>query len=601
MSFASPLGLLALLGIPVVLYLHLFRRRLQEVPVAGLFLWGASAERAAEGRRRTRLLSHPSLWLELLGVVLLSLLLAGARIGVGGERVHLVAVLDGTASMGAVAGDRSQSAAERARSVLEDRIADLPRDAEVTILVSGVRPELLAGPRVARDLAPAALDRYAPTATGHGLDTSLELARELGGSDAQYLLLTDRPLLQDAPGFSIEAFGVAAQNVAVRDARRIRRVDGGESVLADVVVFGRSTSAVLRVEPAAGGAALGELAVELEPGRARRLRIDIPEVDGALRVRATSEGDGLRLDDEAVLPVPALRVVSLGSDLPPEVQIGLGLVRLVEAIPGLRFVTEGEVPTLRVGAAPSALEPGHHELVVGPRPIGVPVEDLEAWLGPFLIDRRQEPARGLTLEGVVWSAGGGGLPGAPFVLAEDRVLASSEEVGASLRVHLDLAPARSNLVVSPDWPVLFANLVDMVRSRLPGLVDRVVPVGGTIQFRGDNARDSLRLVAEDGETWPGRGDGLVTFAAVRPGLHRLMQEGRVLDEVGVHFVDPTESDLTGRATFSRPAETAPAAVPASASSQPSGRAESRLLALLRVVMVAAHAASLARRTREVAA
>jgi hypothetical protein len=601
MSFASPLGLLALLGIPVVLFLHLFRRRLPEVPVAGLFLWAASAERAAEGRRRTKLLSHPSLWLELLAVVLLALLLSGVRLGVGGERVHFVVVLDGTASMSAVGQDRSQSAADLARAFVEDRLADLPRDAEVTILVSGVRPEVLSGPRAARDLAAAGLARYAPTATGHALDVSLELARELGGAGARFVLATDRPLLLDAPGFTIEAFGAAAQNVAVRDARRVRRGDGGESVLADVVVFGRPTSAVLRVQSVAGGDRLGELRVDLEPERARRVRIDVPVADGALRLLVESEGDGLALDDEAVLPVPAVRVVSLGSDLPPEEQRRLELARLVEAIPGLRFIAEGEQATLRVGAAPGALDPGHHELLVAPRQPEGAGGDLEAWLGPFLIDRRQELARGLTLEGVVWSSGSASSPGAPFVLAEDRVLASVEDDGASLRVHLNVAVSRSNLVTSPDWPVLFSNLVDAVRVRLPGLVDRVVPVGGTIRFRGENARGSLSLVAEDGETWPGRGDGLVTFAAVRPGLHRVLADGLELGQVGVHFVDPQESDLTGRSAFSRPSAGPSVAPQESVAAAPSGRAESRLLALLLLVVVALHAASLIRRPREVRA
>ena len=307
------------------------------------------------------------------------------------------------------------------------------------------------------------------------------------------------------------------------------------------------------------------------------------------------------LSAEAVLPPPAIRVVSLASDLPPEEQRRLGLVRLVEAIPGLRFVAEGEQAILRVGAAPSVLRPGHHELLVAPRHPEGAGDELEAWLGPFLIDRRQELARGLTLDGVVWSSGSASPPGSPFVLAEERTLASVEDDGASLRVHLNLAASRSNLEVSPDWPVLFSNLVDAVRVRLPGLVDRVVPVGGTIRFRGENAGGTLSLVAESGETWTGRGDGLVTFAATLPGLHRVFSGGHELGQVGVHFVDPQESDLTGRAAFSRPADVPMLGSSGAAESAPSGRTESRLLALLLLVVTALHAASLVRRSREVRA
>ncbi|MDA0935412.1 MAG: VWA domain-containing protein, partial [Planctomycetota bacterium] len=546
-------------------------------------------------RRRTRLLSHPSLWLELLAVVLLAMLLSGMRLGVRGDHVHLVVVLDGTASMSGIGADRTQTAAELARSLVEDRVARLPRDAEVTVIVSGVRPEVLVGPRAARDLAAVGLAPYEPFATGHALDLSLELAEELGGAGARYLLVTDRPLSTEVRRFTVEAVGASAQNVAVRDARRLRTDVDQESVLADVMVFGRPTTAVLRVVSEPDGVELVQLELELDPARPRRVRVDVPAVDMALRVQVEAEGDGLVLDDAAVLPVAAVRTVSLASDLPPGTQRGLGLVRLVDAIQGLRFVEEGETATLRVTATPSQLAPGHHELVV--RPIASAAgSELEAWLGPFLIERRQELARGLALDGVVWSSGPGAPPGAPFVLAEDRVLASVEDAGASLRVHLNLAPARSNLAVSPDWPVMVSNLVDAARARLPGLVDRVVPVGATIRFRGSNLDGDLELVAEDGTRIQGRGEGLVTFAAVKPGLHAITAGGRVLDRVGVRFVDPGESDLTGRASFSRPGEEPAAGPPSAAAGLPSGRAELRLLALLLLVVVAAHAAVLARRS-----
>ena len=42
--FQSPLGLLALLGVPAVVLLHLFRRRFERRPVSALFLWEAARE-----------------------------------------------------------------------------------------------------------------------------------------------------------------------------------------------------------------------------------------------------------------------------------------------------------------------------------------------------------------------------------------------------------------------------------------------------------------------------------------------------------------------------------------------------------------------------
>ena len=62
----------ALLAVPAVIALHLFRRRLPQVRVAGLFLWDPQRLAARAGRKRARLLQTASLWLEVLAAVLVA-------------------------------------------------------------------------------------------------------------------------------------------------------------------------------------------------------------------------------------------------------------------------------------------------------------------------------------------------------------------------------------------------------------------------------------------------------------------------------------------------------------------------------------------------
>ena len=103
MTFTTPLGLLGLLAVPAVLFLHLFRRQLRERSVAGLFLFAPELLVASAGRQRTRLLRTASLWLECVAATALGLWLGGLSFG-GSEAVHLVVVLDDSASMSAVVG-----------------------------------------------------------------------------------------------------------------------------------------------------------------------------------------------------------------------------------------------------------------------------------------------------------------------------------------------------------------------------------------------------------------------------------------------------------------------------------------------------------------
>ena len=139
------MGLLALLAIPGIVAIHLFRRRFPVRPVAGLFLWQIVRQTPEGGGRITKLPITTSLLLECLAALALALILAGARISPAGVSQHLVVLLDDSASMAAVNAG-GESARDRAvRRVLAE-IDRLPSGARVTLIQSGERPSILAGP-----------------------------------------------------------------------------------------------------------------------------------------------------------------------------------------------------------------------------------------------------------------------------------------------------------------------------------------------------------------------------------------------------------------------------------------------------------------------
>jgi hypothetical protein len=120
MIFTTPLGLLALLAIPAIVAIHLFRRRFPPRPVAGLFLWQVVRQTPEGGGRISSLPITASLILECLAALALALILAGARIRPASVSEHLVVLLDDSASMSAV-NARGESARDRAvRRVLAE-------------------------------------------------------------------------------------------------------------------------------------------------------------------------------------------------------------------------------------------------------------------------------------------------------------------------------------------------------------------------------------------------------------------------------------------------------------------------------------------------
>ena len=69
MTFTAPLGLLALLAIPAIVVIHLFRRRFPPRHVAGLFLWKVVQQTPQGGGRVSKLPVTASLILECLAKV----------------------------------------------------------------------------------------------------------------------------------------------------------------------------------------------------------------------------------------------------------------------------------------------------------------------------------------------------------------------------------------------------------------------------------------------------------------------------------------------------------------------------------------------------
>ena len=226
----------------------------------------------------------------------------------------------------------------------------------------------------------------------------------------------------------------------------------------------------------------------------------------------------------------------------------------------------------------------------------MPEGERDAWIGPFLVERRRllggrdgvALLQGISLEGVIWSAGRGDLPGLPLVLAGEQALLSEEALPGRVRLlHLNLDPSRSNLPASPDWPILLANLVEHVRARLPGPPEVNVRIGEEIalRFAGTPEQAAAHVLRDPvGGAQRARGWTWLTWEARHAGIHRLVRGETDVAHYAVNFVDPIESDLTAGTTLDVAAsEAVPTAAQATVQR---GGLEGRVLALLLLLFIA---------------
>jgi hypothetical protein len=184
--FANPWGLLALLGVPTVVAIHLLRRQSRQVRVSTLFL----VERAlpsSEGGRRVRTLRNSlPLWAQILAVIALAWLLAGPRWIDTTSTQTVVAVFDSSASMSAF----RRETIDAARSELSRLGAAAARTQWIFLRSDAAR--LAAGASLDETLTMAA-NAWTPSLGTHDPGEAFRLARTLAGDKGAIVYFTDRP------------------------------------------------------------------------------------------------------------------------------------------------------------------------------------------------------------------------------------------------------------------------------------------------------------------------------------------------------------------------------------------------------------------------
>lgn len=597
--FLNPLGLLALIAVPAVVGLHLYRRRFRTQTVSALFLWEAAPVSSSVGRRRTPLRRNPSFWIELALAALVALAIAGPR-GFGATEVpHVVVVLDGSASMAAVGGgsEPGNGAGEavgsegpeggvrpRVMAFLEGELARRPNNSRVTILESGERPKLLYGPRGPAQGVSAELSKWTPVAGEHDFGPALDWATGLADG-GEVLFITDTPETSGSPasfgqgsglgsgpqGVRAIALGLPLGNVAILDAVRVgvpssagpggeggasRRGDT-EAVYLTLANFGgrpRRVRCVVEGE----GRELASSVVTLAGGESTEVRLESP-------ADPTPWTAGLEFDGEDALEFD--NRVHLVRGAPTQVAVhGVGEREFFEDL-GLAAPDGGDGKLDRLLVAfPDLVEVDRIEeadWVITDRGLdGAPVAQLRIeasgpdrvdLIGPFLTDARDPWVRGLRLGGVVWSHGTGEpLPGRPLVMVDQRPLVTVEGDGAGTVVRMDYDPSRSTLSRVADWPLFLGNQLENVRAQLPGISGTQLRIGDPLVVR-DLGTGTFHWTLPDGEVRTLEKGGDWSLEDVeRAGVHRLQDPSGNRHVFSVLRCDPGESDLRGCRTRFEP-------------------------------------------------
>jgi hypothetical protein len=581
----NPWGLLALLSIPAILAVHLFRQRFPERMTAGTHLWASLTEIRQAGRRLDRLPLSRSLLFELLAAVAVTIVLCRPQFQPAEQAMHLVVVLDDSASMLSEPPGRP-SFVNAAIETIEERSTSPDAKVVLTVLLTGPRPVMLAGPSVSFPEASESLQQWRPTATKHDPAAALDLAHQLADETGQVLFVTDsQPETTDAidyvsvgrsidnVGFTASRFNLATQTGPATVFLRVRNFC---KLSANVDIRINSVNAV----PATGdenendpSAEIDRRSIPIAPDSAASVEVPLPAGCTHVVARLTARQDALSLDNTVELLRPPERTIRYGFDLPTDDFRRLAVVRVLESID---FATLSETADAHIVFGTLKTKTiGPDQWVVSLAEPREPGSDGTVDIsGPYVTDRRSPIMTGVTFDGVI-SAGIGPVEGLfPLISSGDRVLFGQRtQSNGQPAWYLNLDLNRSTLIDSPDWPILLSNIVTQRRSILPGLERRNFRLGENVQFRNrqpapDSPAEWTLARQVDGTTdnspttpiTAGRQIDIGPHLLKSPGVYEIHSGETLIDRFAVNFHNAAESNLQsltpGESILSAPSELA---------------------------------------------
>jgi len=562
MTFLLPLGLLALLTLPVVLLLHLLRERRRRVAVPSLLHW-QNLPRKPEGERIRRL--------PLTFLLLLHLLIA-ALIGLALGQPQLVGALGGAAQQTAIIIDTSTSMAARDGASTRFALARERARAKLNTMGNGDRVILIAAGPMARVVASgagdptallAALDQLRPGGTGTDMDGALTLAEAAFDQQhaRQVLVLSDGAL----PPAAARTVAAPLEWQQVGDEQPNRAIVAFAARLtgANVQVYARAanfgaTPIQTSLQLYGDNQALGTRNVAIAAGGETELTWTLPARYNQLRA-ALDGRDALPQDDDGFLSLAPIRPIkALLVSAKPD-----ALRRALAAIPGVSVTVidptsyppaparaadltlfDSYLPQAWPDGATLALNPPSDSALITVGSRNAPQASSELMRSGALLE-------GLGLEGVrfgtlrqvqppTWAVTQLALGDTPLIL---RGRNGAHEIAIWT---FDLAA--SNLPTRLAFPLLVARTV---RDLTPPALPASIMAGARLALRPDPRASAIDLSGPEGmQTTLVVSSSTTIDALTLPGFYRVAEragdETIFRGQVAVNAGAAIESDLRAR-------------------------------------------------------
>ncbi len=549
---SNPIGLWALLGIPIVLLIHFLQRQSQEVTISTLFLLEQMQRESVEGRKFERIRSSVPLWLQLLMVLLLTWLLVQPRWLRSDSVQPLAVVLDNSASMTAF----ETEARELLISELEKLSGSVARTEFYVIESSLSAGNLYRGTNL--DELKAALDQWKPVLGEHEFEPSLRVARNLVGRDGIVVLVTDH-VSKQLP-FDATLLAVGSQKPNLGFAGLTVKEEAGTSKWTAIVRNYHDAPVERQWFLASGNQRSAPQTIKLAPSEIRVIEGPFPSNTEFCTLHL--EPDAFSADDVLPMAQPKPRMLNLRSTVAPvlaeqaaqvagSIQTATLLEPESEQVPDITLASYNPIsPRMPTGNAVVFLEHRIKQnrifegrLIAENHPL---IEHLN-W-EPLVVRRSLQIPRRDADTVLLWQ------DTTPLIMLREQ------EGSKQLLFNFDLAG--SNALKLPAFIVLVHRYAEQIRQTKPVLERKILETGQPLNLTISGVESTEPLTISF-RSWDGSNnfereapleDAARETAPIYPGYLTVSRGDEKILEASTFFADTREADLSQAATENRLAE-----------------------------------------------
>lgn len=301
MTLLYPLGLLGLIGIPVLILIYIIKNKYTEQTVSSTYLWTLSERFLKKKNPLNRITGIISLILQILAVILLSFGLAHPLFVVTGGANEYCFVLDASASMNMKSGDDTRF--ELAKKEISSLLNGAVDGSSFTLVYAGGQTNVIFERVSSKSRAQQMLDALEPSYTASGFTEALSKAQEYFDENPSALtyLVTDKSVLE-AENVTVIDVSDGEVNYALSDlGYSISYADSNVTVKGKVVSYTSDASLTVNVYLDGGEEIAGSAEVAAEAGTETSFEVVLDRTEFSSVRAAIAQEDALALDNESIV------------------------------------------------------------------------------------------------------------------------------------------------------------------------------------------------------------------------------------------------------------------------------------------------------------